>query len=64
MDPVTTDFSEGSTEFFILASISFESAYWKEYFWEIKTLRQKINEPHNLKYINNTKAPGKCRKPL
>lgn len=43
-------FSEGSTEFFILAGISFESSYWKEYFWKIKELRQRISQKYGLKF--------------
>jgi hypothetical protein len=43
-------FSEGSTEFLILAGISVESSYWKEYFWKIKELRQKISQKYGLKF--------------
>jgi len=41
-------FAEGSTDFFILAGISLDAQYWKEYFWQILSLRSLISQRFGL----------------
>jgi hypothetical protein len=41
-------FSPGSSEYFILAGLSIDSQNWKEYFWKIKNLKQKVSQKFGL----------------
>ncbi len=41
-------FSPGSSEYFILAGLSIESHDWKNYYWKIKNLKQKISQKYGL----------------
>ncbi|MDM8559578.1 DUF3800 domain-containing protein [Candidatus Parabeggiatoa sp. HSG14] len=49
-------FSTGSTELFVLAGLSVESQFWKEYFWKIKNLRQEIVKEYGLIKFNELKG--------
>ncbi|MDY6994927.1 MAG: DUF3800 domain-containing protein [Pseudomonadota bacterium] len=48
-------FAPGSTEFFILAGLSIEAIYWKEYFWKIRELKEEISKKYGLRF-NEFKA--------
>ncbi len=42
-------FSEGSTDYFVLAGISIESTYWKEYFWRLSNLKREISKRYGVR---------------
>ncbi len=39
----------GSTDYCILAGISIEARYWKEYFWKIQDLRRHVSQRYGIK---------------
>jgi hypothetical protein len=43
-------FAPGSTEFFVLAGLSIEAIYWKEYFWKIAELKKEIAKKYGLRF--------------